>query len=229
MDEASEVLFYRLLMLADDFGRFDGRVSVIRARAFALRQSVSEAQVIHRLKALCKVGLIYCYAAAGKPYIAIPRFDQRQRAEKSKFPAPPDKWQTNDGQMTVGGQTSAHVDVDVGVDKAVGDVPASCRKLRGDDAAASPVDKSDEISTPASKGNGSAVACIPLNDGTQYAITQDMAAELGKLYPAVDVVQTLNEIRGWNLAKPARRKTKRGIMAHINSWMAREQNRGPKG
>lgn len=119
MDEASEVLFYRLLMLADDFGRFDGRVSVIRARAFALRQTVSEAQVIHRLKELCKVGLIYCYAAAGKPYLAIPRFDQRQRAEKSKFPAPPDGWQSNDGQTPVEGRSSAAVvvDVDVGVKK----------------------------------------------------------------------------------------------------------------
>jgi uncharacterized protein YdaU (DUF1376 family) len=77
-------------------------------------------------------------------------------------------------------------------------------------------------------GNGGARCSIPLNDGTEYPITEEIIAELSALYPAVDVPQTLNEIRGWNLSKPERRKTRRGVMAHINSWMAREQNRGPK-
>lgn len=227
--EASEVLFYRLLMLADDFGRFDGRPAVIRARAFPLRQSVSEAQVIHRLQELCKVGLIYCYAVKGKPYLTIPRFEQRQRAEKSKFPAPPDNWQSDDGQMTVIGQTAAHVvvDVDVGVVKAVGVIPASRDKPHRADAPASP--PSVENSTPTGKSNGKAVAYIPLVDSSEYAVTEDLAGELSKLYPAVDIPQTLNEIRGWNLANPTHRKTARGILRHINAWMAKEQNRGPKG
>lgn len=77
--------------------------------------------------------------------------------------------------------------------------------------------------------NGDAVAFIPLNDGKEFGVSKALAAELQKLYPAVDVPQTLNEIRGWNLANPARRKTQRGIVAHLNSWMSREQNRGPKG
>lgn len=80
-----------------------------------------------------------------------------------------------------------------------------------------------------SASNGSAVAYIPLNDGSEFGVSEDLAAELQKLYPAVDVSQTLNEIRGWNLANPKKRKTKGGVVSHINAWMSKEQNRGPKG
>lgn len=82
--------------------------------------------------------------------------------------------------------------------------------------------------TALSAVNGNAVAYIPLNDGSEFGVSKDLAAELEKLYPAVNVEQTLNEIRGWNLANPAKRKTARGVLSHINTWMAREQNRGPQ-
>lgn len=80
-----------------------------------------------------------------------------------------------------------------------------------------------------SAGEAVFVCQIPLNDGTEFGVRAELAAELAKLYPAVDVPQTLNEIRGWNLAHPERRKTKRGVVGHLNTWMAKEQNRGPKG
>jgi len=74
--------------------------------------------------------------------------------------------------------------------------------------------------------NGVAVACIPLNDGTEFGITAQMVTEFERLYPAVDVQQTLNEIRGWNLANPLNRKTRSGVLRHVNRWLSREQNRG---
>jgi hypothetical protein len=74
--------------------------------------------------------------------------------------------------------------------------------------------------------NGNSVAYIPLNDGTDFGISAEQFAEFEKLYPAVDVPQTLNEIRGWNLANPAKRKTRSGVLRHVASWLAKEQNRG---
>ena len=50
--------------------------------------------------------------------------------------------------------------------------------------------------------------------------------EYAALYPAVDVVQELRKIRGWCLANPSRRKTRRGVKAFINSWLCREQDKG---
>lgn len=67
---------------------------------------------------------------------------------------------------------------------------------------------------------------IPLNDKTEADITETMIAEWELLYPLCDIKQTLREIRGWNLANPTKRKTKSGILRHINQWLAKEQNHG---
>jgi hypothetical protein len=90
------------------------------------------------------------------------------------------------------------------------------------------VGASAEALTPGDPVNGNAVAYIPLNDDTEFGVSKEYAEELARLYPAVDVPQTLTEIRGYNLSKPQRRKTRRGVLAHINTWMAKEQNRGAK-
>lgn len=81
----------------------------------------------------------------------------------------------------------------------------------------------DASSPPA--GNGVAAIYIPLNDGSEYPVISAMVAELDRLYPAVDAMQTLREIRGWNLSNPTHRKTKSGVMRHINTWFAKEQNK----
>ena len=70
------------------------------------------------------------------------------------------------------------------------------------------------------------IITITLNDKTEYPITQDMVTEWKSLYPAVNILQALRDIRGWNLSKPRQRKTKRGIMSHINTWLSKEQNSG---
>jgi hypothetical protein len=65
---------------------------------------------------------------------------------------------------------------------------------------------------------------IPLNNNCEFEIFSDQIEQWTKLYPAVDVAQELRNIRGWNLANPNRRKTKSGILKHINSWLAKAQN-----
>lgn len=69
---------------------------------------------------------------------------------------------------------------------------------------------------------------IPLVDKTTFQITKQMAREFSDLYPAVDISQTLRTIKGWNVANPKHRKTRDGFMRHINTWLAKEQNKGPK-
>jgi uncharacterized protein YdaU (DUF1376 family) len=72
------------------------------------------------------------------------------------------------------------------------------------------------------------VISIPTNTGDGFPISLDQVSEWSVLFPAVDVVQTLNEIRAWNLANASRRKTRSGVLRHVTGWLAREQNRpGP--
>lgn len=84
-------------------------------------------------------------------------------------------------------------------------------------------------STPAAKispnSESSLVITMPLNDHTEFIITPAHIAEWQALYPAVDVLQTLRHIRGWNLSNPKKRKTKNGILKHITQWLAKEQDK----
>ncbi len=91
-----------------------------------------------------------------------------------------------------------------------------------------PIASSALALSAAGVANGDEVAYIPCNDGSEFGVSKELAEELARLYPAVNVPQTLNEIRGWNLANPSRRKTRRGVLSHINAWMTKEQNRGPQ-
>ena len=73
-----------------------------------------------------------------------------------------------------------------------------------------------------------ALITLPLNDGSEWPVTTDMVAEWSSLYPAVDVMQELRNMRGWCLSKPKNRKTPRGVRAFITTWLSKEQDRGPK-
>ena len=72
------------------------------------------------------------------------------------------------------------------------------------------------------------VEALVLNDGTEWKPSQALFAEYVRLYPNVDVKQQFNEMRGWCLSNPAKRKTKRGITRFVNSWLSRQQDRGAK-
>ncbi len=67
---------------------------------------------------------------------------------------------------------------------------------------------------------------IPLVSGKEWPIKEAFFKELETAYPEVDLPATLREIRAWCVANPTRRKTERGVMRFINTWCAKEQNRG---
>ncbi|WP_447908164.1 hypothetical protein [Serratia fonticola] len=69
---------------------------------------------------------------------------------------------------------------------------------------------------------------LPLNDGSEFGVTESMVSEFKKLYPSADVEQELRNQRGWLMSEPTRRKTKRGIKRFITGWLSREQDKGPK-
>ena len=69
------------------------------------------------------------------------------------------------------------------------------------------------------------VIFLPLNDGTEYPVSQEQCHEWAGLYPAVDVIQQLRQMRAWLIANPRRRKTVRGINGFIVNWLSREQDK----
>jgi hypothetical protein len=87
-----EVLFYRLIVNCDDYGRFDGRTAVIKNRLFPLKDNLTLKNVDTAIKNLARTGLIFLYEYDGKPFLFLPGWNEHQsiRAKRSKYPDPDD-------------------------------------------------------------------------------------------------------------------------------------------
>lgn len=111
------------------------------------------------------------------------------------------KPKANDKQGETANKKEKEIEVEKEIEKDIEDV---CAELPGS-------------STPPA-------ITLPLADGSEFPILYALVVDLSGLYPAVDVMQQLRNMRGWLLSNPKNRKTKSGIMRFVNSWLAREQN-----
>jgi hypothetical protein len=106
----AEVLFTRLIMKADDFGRFSANEKLIRSLCFPLKDGVRDADITRWLAECEQAGLIVVYHVNSKAVLAIRNFGQRLRQKRELYPPPPDdgqladNCQANDGQMTAGNE-----------------------------------------------------------------------------------------------------------------------------
>ncbi len=96
----AERFFYRVIQKADDFGRLTANPKMLRPLLYPLLlEEVREAD-LQRWTAECeKAGLIRLYEGDGKALLVIPKFNQRTRALKSKYAAPP--WEMDGGMPVV--------------------------------------------------------------------------------------------------------------------------------
>lgn len=130
---AAEVFYRRLFSVVDDFGRYDGRPTLLRSQLYPLKiDRVSDSDVGKWLTECVTAGLVRAYQVSGKPYLEVAKFDQRKRADVSKWPDPP---------STVGASLSLVsgcppmsalvVDVDAVVDEVVVDTPIAPKGVVG--------------------------------------------------------------------------------------------------
>lgn len=84
-----EVLFYRLIVVCDDFGRFDGRPAIIRGACFPLKDIRLE-QIADALEKLAAAGMVRMYKAEDGTFLQLTAWSRHQqiRAKKSKYPSP---------------------------------------------------------------------------------------------------------------------------------------------
>jgi hypothetical protein len=209
--ETANPCAYAMLVFAGLWGHCD-KQGVFEWRPRILKLDILpflEFDMEKTLELLCSNGFVVKFKIDGKDYGHIPKFEDHQRItgkeaeQPKKYPTPPRE--------------------------AAEKQPGNIRETPGIPGREGKGREGNGSKPLAASPSGStAVVGIPLNDGSEYGVTQEQVDEFAKLYPVVDVPQTLNEIRGWNLAHPQRRKTKRGILGHINSWLSKEQNRGPQ-
>lgn len=85
-----EVLFYRLIVVCDDFGRFDGRPAVVKGSCFPLKDDITKKQIADALEKLSTAGLVRGYEVRGKSFLQLTAWEKHQqiRAKNSKYPSP---------------------------------------------------------------------------------------------------------------------------------------------
>jgi len=101
----AEVFYRRLMSVADDFGRYDGRLSILRSNLYPLRpEKVTDQDINKWIKECVDSGCIFFYKVDNKPYIEIWNFGQTIRIKKAKYPENPNKPQATASHL----QTSAN-------------------------------------------------------------------------------------------------------------------------
>ena len=217
-----EVLFYRMIVSADDYGCLDGRAAVLKNTLFPTKENITKKAINDGIAKLLKVGLVEAYAVSERPYIHLLTFEshQRLRNKNRKFPEPPgakkepksdltDNCLTNDGQLTDNCLLELELEEEL-EEKRTRTRTSLCSEQT-----------SDEVPHEQSAN----VEALPLNDGTEWFPTASQYEEYHRLYPAVDIRQAFADMRGWCNGNPTKRKTRKGINRFVNSWLSREQDK----
>lgn len=216
-----EVLFYRLIVKCDDYGRYDGRLKFVKNSCFPLKD-ITEKDVEKALHKLSAVGLVRAYESQGRPYLQLVTWEQHQniRAKKSKYPAFDEtciQMYSSENDCSRNPIQSESKSYSESYSDDCSEQMSSEPPKKPEKPKAPP--KSIEPSEPP-------VITLLLNTGDEYPITQSDIAAWMELYPAVNVLQELRNMKGWCNSNPKKRKTAGGIKRFINSWLAKEQNKG---
>lgn len=154
----AEVFYRRLMNVADDHGRYDGRIEILRAVLYPLRlERVSSSDIGKWIRETEEAALVRQYHVGGKPYLEIVKFGQKVRS-RSKWPDPPS---TANGC----GQLPADVPVVVGVSVDV------CEA--GAEAPLTPASRRKKPKTPLPEGFGLSERVIDWAKGKGYDRLQE--------------------------------------------------------
>ena len=213
-----EVVFYRLIVNCDDYGRMDARPKLLKSTLFPIKDRVTVKDVEGALHKLADAGCVVLYEVKGKPYLYLPSWEAHQniRAKKSKYPAPESgNITTNCKQMNTDENICKQMNTD---ENKCPRNPIQSNTIQSE----SEYEYMPGAETPDSNN----FINLPLNDKSEFTVTEEMIAEWSELYPAVDVKQDLRKMKGWLDSNPNRRKTKSGIKRFIINWLAKTQDSG---
>lgn len=225
-----EVFYRRLMSVVDDFGRFDGRPSVLRSRLYPLKiDDVREADISRWIAAAVKAGLIALYSHDSKPYILFGKLGSPRNA-KSKFPDPPPDVQRAIENSCFQLKTDANDCTQLKTS-----VPGS-----GSGSGTGSGTGKDRCSEPPLAASEQAVSSHdpPLmtfptvgKDAAPWPLTRAQVDSWHQAFPGVAVLAECRKALAWCEANPAKQKTPRGMPKFLFGWLERSQNsaggRGP--
>lgn len=202
-------LFYiGMWMVADDDGRFAWEPDLIAADLFPFERG---ANVKALLEKLVQGGQVVRYEHGGRSYGWLRNFAKHQKINRptpSRLPPPP---LVNESSVSPPASLAAGKDQGSGKGSGI-------REHEGAEAVAPapPPPASPVVLTLKCSGVGPKV----------YDVTQAQVDEWIVAYPGVDVLAEIRKSAAWQDAQPKRRKTHKGMAAHLVSWFGRAQDGG---
>lgn len=209
-----EAFFYRLIVACDDYGRFDGRVKIIKGTCFPLKE-IKDREIQEGLDHMCATGLIRLYTVDDRPYLEMVTWNKHQRIRNSrnKYPAP--TVYDCSPQLAADCRNSPQLAADCRLNPIQSNIEYESNKES----------ESNHYSSEQQVASEPAVITLKLNDGSEYPFYQNDIDSYTNNYPAVDIMQQFRTMKQWCIDNPQRRKTKGGIRRFVNSWLSREQDK----
>ena len=196
-----ESIYHRLLVSADDYGIFYADPILLLRILYPRKTDITEEVIREGLDHMEEAGIISRYTAEGEDYLKICSWenDQRLRNSRHKFPVPEEEEPTPESAPE----------------------PETKEKARQEKPADNNANKKAADKAP--KTADEIIIQLPLNDNTDYNVTQEEITEFSSLYPAVDVLQEYRGMKAWCMSNPHKRKTRNGIKKFINGWLSSAQ------
>lgn len=119
LTDAGEVFFTRLIMMADDYGRYYGNPALLRSYLFPLKEK-TQSEITEAVRECIGAGLVAQYSAGGKVFLQIQNFGQRLRQRKPLFPAPSEGEEEHDGELRAS------------CGRVASELPATCARVAGE-------------------------------------------------------------------------------------------------
>ena len=211
--DGARLLYSWIIPQVDINGCFSGDAHVINSIVFT-RLGRSVETIEEYLQDLEGQKLILRYEANGDIFILVPNFKEKQPKLRPDHEAKPTIPLPNKEQLEAySNQTTTQLQPK---DDQTTSIDGTSKVKE------SKVNKDMRISsaTPA--------LLFPLRDGTDYPLELAKISQYEKTYRNIDVPQELTNCLQWDIDNAEQRKTKTGILKHINFWLNRaSKDKGP--
>lgn len=194
-----EVLFYRLLVVADDFGHMDGRTAIIKAQCFPLKDTATVARIETWVAGLVRKSMLAQYKVAGRSFLAILRWECRVRTNP-KYPLPSDEDATRIAALCA--------------------QPADNLPTDGDN-------QPPGLGLGLGKGLGASGNSVAFDAASaEFRVPDLLMTQWAKAYPAVDLDIELTKASAWLVANPKNQKS--NYARFLTNWLTKAQDKAPR-
>lgn len=206
LSSEEEVLFYRLLVVSDDYGHMDGRTAILKAQCFPLKETATVARIETWVDGLVRKTMLARYRIEGCLYLAVLRWDSRIRT-KARYPMPTeDSWidprqpGANPPQLAADVQQSAaHV---------------GGRGARGGLGLGLGLGASNDNQVVFDAASGA------------FNVPDLLMEQWGRAYPAVSLDVELSRASAWLIANP--KNAKSNYARFLTNWLTKAQDKAPR-